>query len=206
MYKIHINETPLCLASEEEADRLADSGEILSGRYTGKPKHLLPYVDMLEKPHQFDQVLITFGDLPHLWADFCSHFRLIEAAGGVVRNPDDRVLVIFRRGFWDLPKGKIDPGESPEEAAVREVMEETGLEAADLIGFLMPTYHIYREKGRRMLKHTYWFRMEAEQDRLKPQAEEQIERAEWRDLPTFLAEKPRMHANVLELLTYSLSK
>ena len=55
----------------------------------------------------------------------------VEAAGGYVvrRTPKGnlKVLTIFRRGLWDLPKGKLDPGESPEKGAVREVSEEVGI-------------------------------------------------------------------------------
>ncbi len=206
MYKIHINETPLLLLEPQEAAQYVPSEAHLIARYTGKPKHILQYVDLLEKNRRFQQVILYYDTLDQLWNDFQSHFERVEAAGGVVRNPDGQVLVIFRRGFWDLPKGKIDAGESPEEAAVREVKEETGLNQVVRQDLLMPTYHTYREKGRRILKCTHWYGMDSTQEELKPQAEENIELAEWRMPGPFLADHPRMHANVEELLHFSIDK
>jgi 8-oxo-dGTP diphosphatase len=57
---------------------------------------------------------------------------LIRAAGGVVvatgRDGRPRILLIQDRyGVWTLPKGHLDPGESEEQAAVREILEETGV-------------------------------------------------------------------------------
>src|SRR5215212_6223486 len=53
----------------------------------------------------------------------------IEAAGGVVMRDDGKVALVHRPEYddWTLPKGKLDPGESFEQAALREVWEETGL-------------------------------------------------------------------------------
>jgi len=51
--------------------------------------------------------------------------------------------MIFRRGKWDLPKGKLDKGETLEQCAVREVREETGLKKIKLQSPLMTTYHTY---------------------------------------------------------------
>ena len=70
-------------------------------------------------------------------------------------------LLIFRRGHWDLPKGKIDPGETPEQAAIREVQEETGLRELTLGPALPASFHTYRDQqDRRVLKQTYWYLMD----------------------------------------------
>ena len=56
--------------------------------------------------------------------------RVVPGAGGLVFDDEGRVLLIRdRNGFWVFPKGHVDPGETPEEAAVREVLEETGIRA-----------------------------------------------------------------------------
>jgi len=128
-----------------------------------------------------------------LKADFFSLVRYIKAAGGVVKNEKNEVLVIFRYGQWDLPKGKVKTGpgkneenksgEEPEkipQAALREVMEETGLSKVTITGKLSPTFHIYREKGKQILKKTSWFEMKATSDQpLIPQSEEDISIVKW---------------------------
>jgi ADP-ribose pyrophosphatase YjhB (NUDIX family) len=121
---------------------------------------------------------------------FFSFFKVIEAAGGVVMNEKNEILVIFRSGKWDLPKGKIDKNESIRNAALREVMEETGLEHLAITGKLMITYHIYIRKERMILKPTHWFEMQAEStSELKPETREDISLVTWKsreEIPVLL--------------------
>ena len=110
---------------------------------------------------------------------FADH-QLIQAAGGAVKNDKGEVLLIFRKGKWDLPKGKLEGNEPIELCADREVKEETGLEEIQLRKPLIKTYHTYKEKGTNILKETYWFLFDAPGDqKLEPQTEEQILKAEW---------------------------
>ena len=111
----------------------------------------------------------------------------IEAAGGYVvrrtKKGNLKVLVIFRRGVWDLPKGKLDPGESPEAGALREVSEEVGIPKSK-IKMLMPlgiTLHGYvlPRKRRYAVKTTHWYAMETSVREFKPQAAEGIEAVAW---------------------------
>jgi 8-oxo-dGTP pyrophosphatase MutT (NUDIX family) len=94
---------------------------------------------------------------------FVPAFNPMPAAGGIViRN--EKLLFIFRNGKWDLPKGKIDQGESAEEAALREVAEECGIEGHRIIKKLPSTFHIYQSPyidsfGQWILKETHWFEM-----------------------------------------------
>ncbi len=81
-----------------------------------------------------------------MWKSFKSLFHIVEAAGGLVANKEDKILFIHRLGKWDLPKGKLEKGEGVKEAAVREVEEETGITDLELLDFLQETYHIYTEK------------------------------------------------------------
>lgn len=104
-----------------------------------------------------------------------SLYKVVKAAGGVVMS-GGRMLLIFRRGVWDLPKGKLDDNESSKTAAVREVEEETGA-VVSLNDRICTTYHTYTLNGNRILKRTKWYRMTLVDDsRLAPQAEENIEK------------------------------
>ena len=202
MYKIYINETPLLLIDAASGQIPAKPGpQEMVMRYTGKAKFLLNYADMLEKPNRYDRVIIYSEDYEKLRTDFDSNYKIIEAAGGLVFNEKEEVLMIFRRDFWDLPKGKIDEGEGKEEAAVREVEEETGLKQITLGKSLGETYHTYRTgKGKRVLKRTYWYLMNAPDQKLVPQAEEDIEQAKWLKPHTFLATKPVIYNSILDVI------
>ena len=107
---------------------------------------------------------------------------IITAAGGLVQNNEGAFLLIFRRGFWDLPKGKLDVGESIPDCAVREVREETGLQSLELGPFICTTTHPYFDiwLNKDVVKHTHWFSMlSLANDILVPQTEEDIEKIEW---------------------------
>jgi 8-oxo-dGTP pyrophosphatase MutT (NUDIX family) len=104
----------------------------------------------------------------------------IDAAGGLVTNSKGEYLFIFRRGKWDLPKGKVDPGESFQSAAIREVSEETGLKNITLEKRLISTYHTYAYKKGTALKKTYWFDVAFKGNELPiPQESEDIEEVRW---------------------------
>jgi 8-oxo-dGTP pyrophosphatase MutT (NUDIX family) len=105
--------------------------------------------------------------------------KLIEAAGGVVSNAKGEVLVIRRNDKWDLPKGKLEKGESIEEGARREIEEECGV-TVRIVSTLLNTIHLYDEKDKRVFKRTYWFKADLISDtNLKPQLEEGITEVRW---------------------------
>jgi 8-oxo-dGTP pyrophosphatase MutT (NUDIX family) len=103
----------------------------------------------------------------------------IAAGGGLVIHRDGSLLLIFRKGKWDLPKGKLDAGESPVEGAIREVKEETGLSKIEVSASLGSTYHTYIQAGRKIFKETFWYLMHSDENVLIPQSEEDITSAEW---------------------------
>ena len=113
------------------------------------------------------------------WQRFAQDYTLIHAAGGIVANEDDEVLMIFRYGCWDFPKGKVEAGEAWPTAALREVEEETGLHDITLAEPLPNTYHTYTLHGTPILKITHWYAMRAPQQPLIPQTEEDISQAVW---------------------------
>lgn len=115
-------------------------------------------------------------------AEFSRGKLIIEAAGGMVYNEKGELLMMFRRGQWDLPKGKIDDGESMEQCAIREVEEETGLSKLKLVMALQTTYHTYSLHGNTVLKPSHWFKMESKaNETLVPQTEEDISDLRWVD-------------------------
>ena len=123
---------------------------------------------------------VIHGDVNELWQEFQSNYDPVIAAGGLVKNEYGKYLMIFRRGKWDLPKGKIDPKETIAQCAVREVMEETGLRKVKLGRAILTTYHCYTMSRRWSLKTTYWFEMTVEgAPRLTPQIDEDIFKAQW---------------------------
>ena len=108
--------------------------------------------------------------------------KKIIAGGGVVVNEKNQVLFIYRRKKWDLPKGKLDPGEDIKACAIREVMEETGIRNLTIGNLIIVTTHSYEENGMNMQKETHWFEMKAstvDSSTLTPQLEEDIEKIEW---------------------------
>ena len=141
-------------------------------------------------------------DLKELKDAFFKKFTLIKAAGGFVLNGNKEVLMMFRRGKWDLPKGKMDKKESFEDCALRETEEETGLKKIKLTSPIIITYHTYHEGSKFVLKETRWFAMEASSEqKLLPQAAEQITKLEWvekNDLKKYLQNSFPLINDVLE--------
>lgn len=177
IYKIYFNTQTIFLAKTLPTDWVPVPDGI-SHTWQGAKKEL-----KLLKGQFFDQKIselwIFSDDLPKLKKSFFSLFKVVEAAGGWVANADGQLLIFYRRGNWDLPKGKIDPGETPPIAAVREVQEETGLKHVDLGAFLLHSYHLYPFKGDMVLKKTWWYFMTTTDTDLVPQTEEDIEKILW---------------------------
>lgn len=205
-YKIYINDRPVFLTTTEGMRELG----IQAGKnthvalYIGKKKVIKQYLDLLDKNKEVKIVVLYHDDLTVLWNDFVACFTLLEAAGGYVENDKGELLVFYRRGSWDMPKGKIDPGETPEQAAVREVQEETGLLNLDLGEFIAHTYHTYEQKGERILKKTWWYRMQTTDTQLVPQTEEDIEEIRWVEPEAWLAGDVVVYQNIREIINEAL--
>ncbi|MBW8361373.1 MAG: NUDIX domain-containing protein [Kaistella sp.] len=173
MYKVFVNEKKLLLSKYP-----ADIEKNL--RFEGFAT-LEIAIDLLQNTSC--PMLNVYGEnIGEIWEDFTHMFRVIEAAGGIVSNSNGEILFIKRLGKWDLPKGKIEEGESLEQTALREVEEETGLKDLILEKFLNNTFHIYTERnGDRVLKTTYWFQMTCVGDQKAiPQTEEGITDVAWK--------------------------
>ncbi len=122
------------------------------------------------------------------------------AGGGKVYNENNEILFIFRNRCWDLPKGKIEKGESIEECAIREVEEETGISGLEITRFLKKTYHVFKRNGEYRLKLTYWFEMITDYDNeLTPQLDEGITKVKWKSGKKVRKALRKSYANIGEL-------
>jgi ADP-ribose pyrophosphatase YjhB (NUDIX family) len=121
----------------------------------------------------------NYGDL-HI--NYFMQLKIIQAGGGLVLNEQNELLLIFRRGSWDLPKGKLDLGETIEACALREVEEETGVRNLTLINFLGITKHQYFDPylKEEVIKESHWYTMSVKGvPALIPQTEEDITDIKW---------------------------
>lgn len=158
----------------------------------------------LEQPDT-DAAVLLCSDVTATLEAIKQHFLFLQAAGGLVWTDEGKLLLIFRKGKWDLPKGKLDPGESLEQCAVREVEEETGLKKVTITKPLCRTYHTYYQDGNHCLKESHWYLMHAPlMENLQPQTEEDIEQCVWadpRELNKYLA---NTHPSIADVLTAAM--
>ncbi|SHL14302.1 NUDIX hydrolase [Hymenobacter psychrotolerans] len=132
-------------------------------------------------------------------------FRIVKAAGGLVVK-DGKVLMIYRLGKWDLPKGKLKKEEDPAIGALREVEEECNI-AVELGEKLPSTWHSYAYNGNKILKKTNWYVMRCLDDTLmKPQAEEYIEEVRWMTPQEALAVLEESYSSISLVMRHYLSE
>ena len=177
MYKVFFKDRVMCLCND-----LAEVSEMQYDYIAayGNDKDLKAQLDTFFGTNDEKNLFIYHNDLNELYRSFKSYFKFIPAAGGLVKNEKGDNLVIFRRGKWDLPKGKAEKGEEPEQTALREVGEECIIEGVTIGRFITSSYHIYYIKKKIVLKKTDWFEMKytGKQDP-KPYAQEEITDFKW---------------------------
>jgi ADP-ribose pyrophosphatase YjhB (NUDIX family) len=133
-----------------------------------------------ENSENLMRIFIPTDDVEGTYKRFCSNFKEVNAAGGLVSNRREDVLMIKRNGLWDLPKGHQEKGEDIEETAIREVQEETGVDKLKLRKLICVTDHCYFRKEKWHLKHTWWYDMlYTKPVDLIPQRDEDITKAVW---------------------------
>ncbi|MCA6439510.1 MAG: NUDIX hydrolase [Sediminibacterium sp.] len=137
------------------------------------------------------------------------HKPIIIAAGGLVQNPSQEILLIFRRGFWDLPKGKLDPGETIEACAIREVEEETGLTNLTLHKFITITKHEYFDPFHKqdVIKESHWHAMTInDYQNGTPQTEEDITEMKWVSIKEIASYFPTMYPTIVDVINLFVLK
>lgn len=182
MYKVFVNNRPLFLTNKIEKE-------------TDFQLFLLKSIDIKQLitkifENKIEKAFLYHPDEKEILSTLKSKIPVEKAAGGLVYNKNGAILFIYRNGKWDLPKGGIEKNEKKKQAAVREVEEETGVDALKIIEKLEKTYHIFKRGGKFKLKITHWYKMETSFDgKTKPQAKEGIEKAVWvkpDDVPALL--------------------
>jgi len=154
------------------------------------------------KKSPFSLFYLLTSDVEKTFKSIKNSLRVIEAAGGLVKNEDKKFLFIKRNGKWDLPKGKLEPKETKRNAAVREVEEECGIQIKKLGKKLIKTYHVYEIKGKTVLKVSHWYEMEAKgNQKLVPQAEEGITEVKWFPKKDFSIIRANTYANILDVIS-----
>jgi len=175
---VFIKDKPIYLSDELSEDLLLNSQLII--QYDGSSDIELT-VKLFENSPSIKSLVIYSDNFEKLKHSFVSQYKIIEAAGGIVFNPNNEILLIHRYDRWDLPKGKMESGETPEISALREVEEECGIKNISIVKALQNTYHCFEHFGEKTIKITYWYKMQVAElnGELKPQIEEGITDVKW---------------------------
>jgi 8-oxo-dGTP pyrophosphatase MutT (NUDIX family) len=200
MYQVYINERQLKFVSVFDPIGEAEMVIKLKGN---EPKDFLKVlVKSFEENPQTECLVIQSENIDETWKKFTSLYTILKAAGGVVINKQtNKLLMIFRNGKWDLPKGKIESGEEADVAAVREVYEETGIGELKLSKQIKTSFHTYPYKDTVILKKTYWFLMSSTDISAPvPQTEEGIVEARWMDKAEIRKAMKNAYSSIVELL------
>lgn len=165
------------------------------------------FLKLLNKYSDKEGVAIECEKTGDMLLRFAAEFYEIKAAGGLVEDEQGRVLMIHRKGFWDLPKGKVEEGEFLRQAALREVKEETGLSSCKIQSTIKPTYHIYEEEGQQILKTTFWYKMFADSNQqLEAQKSEGIKEVSWMDDAAIKEALNQTYPNIEMILALYISQ
>lgn len=207
MYKVFIDHKPIIFVHKNdlstEESPMGDDRESIDDPLTLKSKRIesVKEIKKLLKAVTISNPLYLTSKKPE--AEFKRIFaehKYIEAAGGIVRR-EDSFLIIKRKGLWDIPKGKVEKGESPEEACVREISEECGIDGHEIMSPLINTYHTMKWNGKKALKKTYWFLLDYSGTlETEPQTEEDITEVKWMDRNEMLSIRGNTFGSINEVL------
>ena len=171
MYKVFVNQDVIILTSEIPFGKKINL-------YDLKKKSLDEIISLVKKHHK---IFLFHKNSEKLVSTFQKKIKVVKAGGGIVKNINDETLFIYRRNKWDLPKGKMDKGETIDQTALREVKEETGIKNLSIIDFKMNTYHVFKKGKEYRLKETSWFNMLATHEgSFSPESKEGITKVVWK--------------------------
>ncbi len=193
-YKVFFNDKVIHISDKKET-------EIKNINYIGNIEDITNAIHLISSDSDLDELCIYSQNVEKLFMTFSSQFQIIEASGGIIKDENDRILFIFRRGKWDLPKGKIDDGETPKITALREVEEETGLKNVKIIKHVCNTFHTYKFENQNVLKKTYWYKMDYfGNNKLIPQIEEDITIVKWFEKNKLEIIKNQTYKSIIEVI------
>jgi 8-oxo-dGTP pyrophosphatase MutT (NUDIX family) len=189
MYKVFVNDIPIILSTDK------DFGE----NYTSFPIKTVKFKRIIRK---INEGQLLYVNLYHEKEEKLLHhlfkkLPIVTAAGGMVINDKKEILFIYRNKRWDLPKGKIEKGETIKESAIREVEEETGIQDLTITRYLQDTYHVFKRKNKLKLKVTHWFEMHSNYDgELIPELAEGIKKVKWKNFEKSQKALTKSYSNI----------
>jgi 8-oxo-dGTP pyrophosphatase MutT (NUDIX family) len=199
--KIYFNNKPLFLTSEigkELEEYLHHDDTVLIDEFNSHTVKAMLHEMELPRIHAG---VFVHEDVDALLKAFKKKLVLVKAAGGFVHTNDNEILLIFRRGKWDLPKGKLDEGEDLQTCAIREIKEETGLMNPVAEQPLCITYHTYHEFGKHILKESHWYLVRSDkQANFLPQQEEDIDICKWVPVSDLASYMDNTHASIIDVI------
>ena len=171
MYKVFVNQDLIILTS-----KIPFGNKI--NIYDLKKTSIEEILKLVKKNHK---IYLFHKNHDKLISAFKKKIKVVKAGGGLVKNNKDELLFIYRRNKWDLPKGKMDKGETIDQTALREVKEETGIVNLEIIDFNQITFHIFKKAKEYRLKETHWYNMRSDFDgEFKPELSEGISKVKWK--------------------------
>ena len=189
MYKVFVNDIPIILSTNKD----------IGNNYTSFPIKTVKLKQIIKRINDGELLYINLYHekeeklLKHLF----KKLKVINAAGGLVYNDRKEILFIYRNKRWDLPKGKVEDGETLEESAIREVMEETGVKDLEIVRFLRNTYHVFKRKDKYRLKVTHWYEMYTPYNgELTPEHSEGIKKAKWKNFAKSQKALTKSYSNI----------
>nr|WP_321450215.1 NUDIX domain-containing protein [uncultured Carboxylicivirga sp.] len=199
MYKVFFKDRILFLTDSIEQDLISNDFDALH-KFTSHHE-LKQFVESFESNTELQRAFLYGRPKDQLLIELKKCYKFIVAAGGLVSNRNNDLLVIHRLGVYDLPKGKAEKGETNEQTALREVTEECGIEPLQIESRLCSTFHTYQQNGTNFLKETVWFMMKYEGiDTPIPQTEENIVSAQWLAVTQLVEVRKNTYPSIIEVL------